>query len=179
MRSSILAIISMESRSVLIVGTGGVCVRYFALLDVWSEALVEVAHADESHNNGNNKQGEGKGGKGCERVSYWGVLILSTRVPHAHQLEDEVSHTGEVNSDNPALANIALAAGDVGGQKQKGDSHREGDTGDDDLGESGAFSDDNKELDCEAEEKEEIELEEGDVDLKGRQQDDCGQRSRV
>lgn len=88
-------------------------------------------------------------------------------VVHAHELEDEVGHCGEVDDDHDRLADVRFPAGDKGGEEEEADCYWNGDDGEVEfeVGEVGA--DDHEELHGEGKEEEEIEFEEGDVDLEG------------
>lgn len=87
-----------------------------------------------------------------------------SRLVDSDQLEDEVAETSEVENNDSDHASLVLTASEESGGKQNQDSNRDGDDGQREFGIILVSNNDN-ELHDEAEEEEEIELEESDINL--------------
>lgn len=98
---------------------------------------------------------------------YWLISFgLRTGAVDAGQLENEIGHGGEVQHDDEDVADVGFAANNVSGEEEKGDGDWHGDDGDVEFGVAGLLIlDYDEELDGETEEEEEVEFEEGNVDL--------------
>ena len=130
------------------------------------EALVEVVCTHTGHNNGEDKKEDGQDGKGSQGLARWLVVALAPvgGDVHADQLEEEVAHGDEVEDDDDNHAGERLATDPPGGEEEQEEGDGEGSRGET-LLEFLGLLDDDKELDCEGEEEEEVELQEGDVNL--------------
>jgi hypothetical protein len=84
---------------------------------------------------------------------------------HAYELEDEVGHSDEVEGDDDALAEVSFAAGDPRGEEQENNGDGEGGYGENEFVGVDVAACDDEELHGKAEEEEEVEFEEGDVNL--------------
>ena len=83
---------------------------------------------------------------------------------HANELEEEVGERNEVDNDTAYHACNRFAADPEGSseEQEEGDDQRKGG---EDLFNHGRLLYDDKELDCESQEEEEVELEQGNVNL--------------
>lgn len=142
----------------------GALVGTLWLEEVLLEALAKVAHADDGVDDGENDQEDGDDGESGQRPADGHVVLAVSRLVDADQLEDEVAQSTEIEDDDGDNAQLVLAAGEVGGADEDGDGDGDGSGGEgvlDDLD----VADNDEELNGEAEEKEKVELEEGNVDL--------------
>lgn len=128
------------------------------------ESGAEVAHADDGIGDSEDDKKDGNDGKGCERLSHGSVRILMSGLVDSDKLEDEVAQAAEIENDDDDLAGLVFSASEVGGSEQDGNGDRDSGDGQGELG-IRLLGDDNDELNDEPEEKEEIELEQCDVDL--------------
>jgi len=142
--------------------------RHRLLVDVRLEALVEVVCADARNDNGHEEQDDGQNGKGGQRLAGWLVVLLAVQVcdVHADELEEEVGKRDEIDDDAAHHAGNRFAAHPKGSGKEQEKGDDEGGRSEDDLN-RGSLFDDDEELDCEGEEEEEVELEQGNVNLAG------------
>ena len=130
------------------------------LVNVWLQALVEVMCADARNDNGHKKQDDGENGKGCQRLPGGLVVFLAIKVRniHANKLEEEVGERNKVDDDTAYHACNRFAADPESSseEQEEGDDQRKSS---EDLFNHGSLLDDDKELDRESQEEEEVELE--------------------
>lgn len=155
-------------------GTVRLVARHRLFVNVWLQALVEVVRADARNDDGHEKQDDGENGKCCQRLPGGLVIFLAIQIRniHANELEEEVGERNEVDNDTAYHACNRFAADPEGSseEQEEGDDQRKGS---EDLFNHGCLLDDDKELDCESQEEEEVELEQGNVDLVDVRADDA------
>lgn len=132
--------------------------------EVVLQAAIEVAHANNAVDNGEDDEQNGDDGKGGERLSHGNVELAVSWLVDAHQLEDEVGETAEVEDEDNGHARLVLLLGEVGGCEQ--DTDGDGDRGnrEGEFGVRGFGNNDDK-LNDESEEEEKVEFEERNVNL--------------
>lgn len=135
-----------------------------ALHDEWLQTLVEVQHACYCVGDGEDDQDDGEHGEDGHGLSSGLVVLFVAGLVHADELEAEVGEAAEVENHDYHHAGHRFAACPEGGHEEDEDCDWDGGGG------KGEFDvryvgDDNKELDGEADEEEEIELQECDVNL--------------
>jgi len=137
------------------------------VVDVGLESLVEVVRADACDNNGKNEQKNGEHSKGGQRLARRLVVLLAVQVGnvHADELEQEVGHGNEVDDNNGNHAGNRLATDPPGGEEEEEKGDDQGDGGQSELDRLCVLDDDEK-LYCKRKEKEEVKLQERNVNLK-------------
>lgn len=147
-------------------GTVRLVARHRLLVNVGLQALVEVVCADARNDDGHEKQDDGENGKRCQRLPGGLVVFLAIQIRdiHANELEEEVGECNEVDKDTAYHAYNRFAADPEGSseEQEEGDDQSKGS---ENLLDRGCLLDDDQELDCESQEEEEVELEQGNVDL--------------
>jgi hypothetical protein len=128
------------------------------------ETLVEVVHAKNGVADGQKNEKNGDDGKRGQRPSSGNVALFVGFLVHAAELEDEVAEAAEVEDDDGDHADSVFTASEEGGGEKDDNTDGNGDDGQDELNVPCAGNNDDK-LDDEAQEEEEVEFEEGDVDL--------------
>lgn len=130
------------------------------------ETLVEVVRADACNDNGEQKQEDGKNSKGSQRLASGLVVLLAVGIGHVHsdELEQEVGQSDKIDEDDDNHSSDRLATNPPSGQEEEEKGDDQGSGGKGELNRL-CVLDDDKELDREGEEEEEIELEEGNVNL--------------
>ena len=128
------------------------------------EPLAKVVHADEGVGDGEDDEQDRHDGKGRKRLLNRLVEVPVARLEDAHELEEEVGEAGKVEEDDEAHAELVLALSEKGGKDQDADRNGDGRECQAELG-IWLTVDDDQELHGKAEEEEEIELEEGNVNL--------------
>lgn len=136
------------------------------LVNMWLQALVEVVCADARNDDGHEKQDDGENGKRCQRLPGGLVVFLAIQIRniHANELEEEVGERNEVDKDTAYHAYNGFAADPEGSSEEQEEGDDQG-KGSEDLLDRGCLLDDDKKLDCESQEEEEVELEQGNVNL--------------
>ena len=133
------------------------------VLDMRLQSLIEISHNHDRCSDRRNQQQDRQHRKCGQRMSRRCILVRLRTIVHTNELENEVRHSGEVEEDDESLAGIGFPSRDVGGEEEESDCDGQG--GDRKCEFVGLAVHDDEELDCEAEEEEEVEFEEGDVDL--------------
>lgn len=128
------------------------------------ETLVKVGQADDAIGDGHNDKKNCDDGEGGERLLYGLVVGKPKGLVNSHQLEDEVCEGTMIQNNDSNHATLNLSAGEICGGDKNANSDR--DCGDC-KSELDVFStgDDDEELNDETQEEEEIEFEEGNVNL--------------
>jgi hypothetical protein len=139
------------------------------VVDVGLEALAEVVCAHACNDNGEDEEENGEHGEGGQGLARWLVVVLAVQVGnvHADELEQEVRHGDEVHNDDRNHARDGFATDPPRSEEEKKEGDDQGDSGQGEFNGLGVF-DDNQKLDGEGEEEEEVELEEGDINLYGQ-----------
>lgn len=140
----------------------------FALLNVGFEAFVEVLRANARGDDGGDEQQDGDDSEDGQRFACWQVLgnfLWIAFVVHAHELEDEVGHGGEIDNNHDCLADVRFATGDKGREEEEADGHGHRDNCEVEFEVGEVRADDDEELNGKGEEEEKVELEESDVNL--------------
>ena len=137
------------------------------VVDMGLESLVEVVRAYACDHDGKNEQENGEHSKGGQRLARRLVVFLAIQVGnvHADELEQEVGHGNEVDDDNSNHAGNRLAADPPGGEEEEEKGDDQGDGGQSEL-DCLCVLDDDEKLDCKRKEKEEVKLEERNVNLR-------------
>lgn len=60
------------------------------------QSLVEVVHAHAGINYGHDDEDEGDDGEKGQRLLGWEIFLVSSRLVHADQLEQEIGHGREI-----------------------------------------------------------------------------------
>ena len=123
MRRAIEVLISSVIRILQIVR-----LRDLPPLDMRPQPLVEIPHTHKRRRYRHNQQQNREHGEDGQALAGRGVVGRFARVVHAHELEDEVGHGGEVDGDDHRLAEVGLAAREEGGEEEERDG--DGDRGD-------------------------------------------------
>ncbi len=140
-------------------------VVHFSCCDVRSETFLVIEGAHDTIDDGHQDKDDGEDGEGGEFLARSKVVLLTLGGVHANELEYKVCQPSEVEDQNRKGAEQPLpSAEECCGKK---DDDGDGNSGDCEGELALSLRDDYNELDGEAEEKEEIELEEGNVDLEG------------
>lgn len=143
--------------------------RYLPPLNDRFETLAKVDHAPDGIDNGDDEQqhrDDSEEGQASARRQVVQPPVVG-RVVHAHQLEEEIGHRGEVEHDNDEHSEARFVARPVARHYQDADGDWNCSDGQPCLC-VGRFDHD-EELNCEAEEEKEIELQKRDVDLGGKE----------
>jgi len=126
-------------------------IRNLPLLNMRLEPLVKIPHTKHRRHHRQHQRNQRQDRK--NRQTPPSRLILQHSpfrgVVHAHQLEDEVGHAGEVDDDDDDLPGVGFAAGEEGGEEEEDDGYGEGGDGEP-FFEVGGVGDHDEELDGEA-----------------------------
>lgn len=130
------------------------------------QTLVEIVCADASHDDGDNDQEDGEDGEARQGFAGGLVVIQAGLVGgvHAHQLKQKVRQCAEIDDDDGNHANDRLAPHPKRGEEEEHEGYDQGGSCEALFDGLGVVHDD-EELYGEGEEEEEVELEEGDVNL--------------
>lgn len=134
------------------------------LQEVLLQARVEVAHADEGISDCENDEQDSQNSESRQTPPHGQVEITVPRLIDSDELEEKVGKTTEVQDDDAPHARLRLVSGEEGGHQQNGNRDGNGSNGKTEFHVRLA-ADDNEELDGEADEEEEIELQQCDIDL--------------
>jgi len=136
----------------------------FGLHKVLFQAGTEIAHADECVDDGQDDENDGHDSKRSERTLNRHVVLCLGWLVHPHKLVKEVGQSTKVEQNDQAHAGFVLAAGEVAGGYQNGDGDWYGGDGETEF-DTGFPRDDDQKLNGKTEKEEEVELDEGDVNL--------------
>jgi len=154
-------------------------VRHFPLGDVRLEAFVEIHDTGDRVDDRQDDEQDGDHGESSQTSSSRLVRLFVVLSPHAHQLEDEVCQRSEQDEHNTPHHSLLLPASEERSGGQEGNGDWQCGNGDiklivlpaDDAtlagGEAGSGRNDDDELNGEANEEEEVELQESDENLEG------------
>lgn len=128
------------------------------------QATVEVAHANDAIDNGEDDEQNRDDREGSEGLSNSNVVLSVPRLINSNQLEDEVCEAAKIEDKDYCHAGLVFLLCEVGSCKQN--ANRDGYRGNRQckLG-VGGLGDNDNELNDEPEEKEKVKLEQCDVDL--------------
>lgn len=130
------------------------------------QSLVEVVCADARNDNGHEKQDNRQNGKRGQRLAGGLVVFLSVQVRnvHADELEQEIGERDEVDNDATDHACNGLAT-DPESRREEQEERDDECGGGENFFHRGCLLNHDQELDCERKEEEEVELEQGNVNL--------------
>lgn len=143
-----------------------------AMLDMWFQALAKVHGAPHGVGDGHQEQQYRNDGKCSQTPSGWVIILNSPvrswggTVVHAHQFEEKVGEGGKVEEHCSAHAYDRLTPREPGCHEQNYDCDWDGDDGEVKL-DVGCVAYYDEELYRKGQEEEEVELEEGDINLEG------------
>lgn len=126
------------------------------------EAGLEVVHAVHGVDDSADQQHDGKHRKRRQTLAYWHVLLGS--LIDAEEFEDEVGEGSKIGDNDTPRAKLTLVAGKVRGGKQNDNRKRHRGNGQVQLDVAISTHNHHK-LNSEPKEEEEIELQQGNVDL--------------
>lgn len=124
----------------------------------------KVHHANDGVDDGENDEKNGNDSEGSERLLHGLIRILELGRVDSDQFEDEVAEAAQVEDDDHDHAHLVLLISEVGSAEQDENGDRDSGDGQSKFG-IALLGNDDDELDDEAQEEEEIELQESDVDL--------------
>lgn len=142
----------------------GSLLGFLGLEDVLLETSAKVAHANDGVDNGQDDEEDGDDSEGRQRLPHGHVELPVVWLVDAHELEDEVAQATEVQNDDNDHTDLLLSPGEESGADENRNGNRDGGSSQSVLHNLDIAHDD-KELDGESEEEEEIEFKESDVDL--------------
>lgn len=131
---------------------------------MWLQSLVEIGHAYTGVDDGGYNKKDCDDSKTGQTLTDRKVILGVAFLIHPGEFEDEVCKAAEVEENGDHHSNLVFASSPESCHEQNEDSDRNRCNGQSIFG-IGYSCDNDEKLYCEAEEEEEIELQEGDVNL--------------